>query len=107
MPSAERADAAARVHDFLRGMYPLKTAEHVAADIGGNADTIQSSIDRGTLPSGIYLGRMTCAYGPPFLCAWLGDRAPDWLDAAKREQEQKRLRAEIEALQTRLEKVSA
>lgn len=91
---AERTEKAERIIAFLRQRYPSKTADNVAADIGGSAETIQKMIDRCSTPSAITFGRMIITYGPSFLVA-VYPASPKWLsDAAQRE----RL-AELEATQ--------
>jgi len=101
---AERTEKAERIIGFLRRLYPTKTAENVAADIGGSPETIQKMMDRCSTPSTILFSRMIFAYGPAFLIA-VYPKAPKWLDDAHRrerlaalEAEQARIRAEIAEL---------
>lgn len=101
---AERTEKAERIIGFLRRLYPAKTAENVAADLGGSAETIQKMMDRCSTPSTVLFTRMILAYGPAFLIA-VYPKAPKWLDDAHRrerlaalEAEQARIRAEIAEL---------
>lgn len=102
MSVAERTSAADRVAAFLRRLHPIKTAENVAADTGLNADTVQKWLDRGSMPSAVGLIYLVGAYGPDFLSACMGDRAPEWLTAAGQDAELARLKAEREALDARI-----
>lgn len=101
---AERTEKAERIIAFLRRLYPMKTAENVAADIGGSAETVQKMMDRGSTPNVVTYGRMILAYGPDFLVA-VYPNAPKWLNDAHRaarlaalEAEQARIQAEIAEL---------
>ncbi len=103
---AERQAKAERIIAFLRQRYPSKTAENVAADIGGSAETIQKMIDRYSAPSAWTYGRLVCAYGPAFLCAAL-ESPPAWIVAAAHaerlaavEAEYARITAELASLKS-------
>lgn len=85
----------------MRRLHPAKTAECVAADLGIAPSTVAKWLERGTTPNGWAFPRFIAAYGPEFLCAVM-DHPPAWLDRAAREEEQRRLRAEIAALEARL-----
>lgn len=98
---AERTSAAERIIAFLRRLYPVKTAENVAADIGGSAETIQKMMDRMTTPNALTYGRLVCAYGPAFLCAAL-ESPPAWVSAAARDEQIRALRAEQERITKQL-----
>jgi ubiquinone biosynthesis protein UbiJ len=89
---------------FLRQRYPSKTPDHVAADTGVPAGTVQKWLDRGSAPSVAHYTRLWLAYGPEFLAATI-ERAPAWLDAAHRAEEAARLKAEIAAREARLAKL--
>lgn len=89
---------------FLRQRHPLKTPDHVAADTGVPAGTVQKWLDRGSAPSVAHYCRLWLAYGPEFLAATI-ERAPAWLDAAHRAEEATRLKAEIAAREARLAKL--
>lgn len=102
MSVTERTSAAQRVADFLHRLHPIKTAESVGADTGINAETIQKWFDRGSMPSAVCLIYLVGAYGPDFLAACMGDRAPEWLTAAGQDAELARLKAEREALDARI-----
>jgi len=93
-----------RVVAFIRRLHPVKTAEHVSADIGVAADTIRKWIEGVAKPSFVAFSKLILAYGPAFLIA-VYPQAPKWLDEAARrerlaalEEQQARIRAEIEAL---------
>jgi len=77
--SADRSDLATRVDAFLRAKYPSKTGEHVCADIGVPATTVQKWMERGSAPNALAIVKMISAYGPEFLAAVMGDSAPQWL----------------------------
>lgn len=103
---AERQAKAERIISFLRQRYPLKTADNVAADIGGSAETIQKMIDRASAPSAWTYGRLVCAYGPAFLCAALAN-PPAWIVTAAHaerlasvEAEYARITAELASLKS-------
>ena len=89
---------------FLRHRHPLKTPDHVAAESGVPAGTVQKWLDRGSAPSVAHYCRLWLAYGPEFLAATI-ERAPAWLDAAHRAEEATRLKAEIAAREARLAKL--
>ncbi len=97
----EREEKAERIIGFLRRMYPTKTADNVAADIGGSAVTIQKMIDRRSTPNVVTYGRMLMAYGPAFLVA-VYPNAPKWLDEAHRREQQAALRAEQQRIEAQL-----
>ena len=101
---AERIEKAERIIAFLWQRYPVKTAENVAADIGGTAESLQKMIDRVSTPNVLTFGRMMFAYGPAFMVA-VYPNAPKWLDEAHRrerlaalEAEQARIAAELASL---------
>lgn len=91
---AERVAKAERIIAFLRQRYPVKTAENVAADIGGCAETLQKMIDRVSAPSAWTYGRLVCAYGPGFLCAALAS-PPAWIVAAAHAERLATVQAEL------------
>lgn len=103
---AHRTDVADRIVAFLRARYPAKTAENVAADIGGAPGTIQKLIDRGSAPSALLFTRLVCAYGASFLRAAI-ETPPDWVVVAAREQELADLRAEQARIARKLEALGA
>ena len=96
--AAERVAQAERIIEFLRHRYPQKTADNVAADIGGSAETIQKMIDRVSSPSALLFTRLILAYGAPFLRAAVG-AAPDWIAA----EAQKQRIAELEARRAQID----
>ncbi|KAA2237705.1 hypothetical protein [Salinarimonas soli] len=101
LDDAGRTVVAERINAFLRQLYPLKTAEAVAADTGISANTVAKWLERGSAPSTWATFRLIGAYGPEFACAVMAN-PPAWLDRAAREEEQRRLRTEIAALEARL-----
>lgn len=98
MSVAERTSAAERVAAYLRRLHPAKTAENVACDTGLNAETIQKWLDRGSMPSAVGLIYLVGAYGPEFLAACMGDRAPAWLDQTVQDAALARIDADLAAL---------
>lgn len=103
---AERTTVQERTNAFLRRLYPVKTAENVAADTGISANTIGKWLDRGSAPTSWAFLRLLAAYGPELARAVMTD-PPEWLDRAAREEERRRLAAQIAALQARLDGVPA
>lgn len=99
---AARTEAAGRIGDFLRALYPSKTAENVSADTGLGADGVQKLLDRGSVPSGLAIAALTLAYGPDFLAALMGERAPAWLTRAGQEAEIARLEAQRAQIDRRM-----
>lgn len=97
------ADVGTRVIDFLRGLHPTKTADCVFADTGIAAATVAKWLERASVPGGIAIIRLTAVYGPEFLNAIMHS-PPAWLDAAARAEEQRKVRAQIAALQARLDR---
>ena len=87
---------------FIRSRYPSKTAENVAADIGGSAETIQKMMDRCSTPNVTTFGRMILAYGPAFLVA-VYPNCPQWLDEAHRRERLAALKAEQIRIQEQLD----
>jgi hypothetical protein len=97
----DRTFVADRAIEFLRRLYPSKTADNVAADIGASPDTIAKMIERGTTPNAATFCRLIFAYGPAFLAA-VYPRAPAWLDDARRRELQAELRAEQQRITEQL-----
>jgi transcriptional regulator with XRE-family HTH domain len=91
-----------RIIAFLRHVHPVKTVENVAADAGIPGGTVAKWLERGSAPNAAAIFKLLQAYGAPFACAAM-ESPPAWLSAAAREDEKRRLRAEIAALQARLE----
>lgn len=89
--------------EFIRALYPAKTAENVASDTGISAETVKKWLDGTVRPSWDGLSCLIFAYGFPFLVA-VFPRRPLWLsDAYQRAQ-----LAELEAEQARIQsKISA
>lgn len=97
----ERTVVRERITGFLRQVHPGKTAENVSVDTGISANTISKWLERGSAPTSWAFLRLLSAYGPELACAVMDD-PPSWLSKAAREEEQRRLRAEINALEQRL-----
>lgn len=97
------SDVGSRVIDFLRKRYPQKTAEHVSADTGIASATISKWIERASVPGGIAIIVLTASYGPEFLNTIMHS-PPAWLDEAARSEEQRKIKAEIAALQAKLDR---
>ena len=91
-----------RTTDFLKGLYPVKTADNVAADTGISPNTITKWLDRGSAPTSWAFLRLLEAYGPDLACAVM-TAPPAWLDRAAREQRRERLEAQIASLQSQLD----
>lgn len=81
-----------RALEFLRGLYPAKTADNVSYDTGIPADTVRKWLEGVAKPSFAGLSRLIFAYGPAFLVA-VYPKAPQWLDEARRREQQAALRA--------------
>ena len=103
---ASQTVVAERIIAFLRQRHPYKTADNVSAETGVPAGTVQKWIDRGSAPSAFAVFRLLGAYGPEFASA-VYINAPAWLDRAVREERAAVLRAEIAALEAKLETVKA
>jgi hypothetical protein len=91
----------ARVAAFLRGRFPVKTAECVAAETGVAAETVRQWLKGVARPGFPHLLALIGAYGPEFLSAMFPN-APRWLEAARRAERQRELEAELAALAARL-----
>lgn len=98
LSGADRTEKAELIIAFLRRLYPTKTADNVAADLGCSPETIQKMMDRVSTPNVLTFGRMILAYGPAFMVA-VYPNAPKWLDDAHRRE---RLAA-LEAAQARIQ----
>lgn len=97
----DRTFVADHAIEFLRRIYPTKTADNVAADISVSPDTISKMIERGATPSAATFCRLIFAYGPAFLAA-VYPKAPQWLDEANRREMQANLRAEQQRISDQL-----
>lgn len=98
----DRTAVQGRTTEFLRSLYPVKTAENVAADTGISANTIAKWLDRGSAPASWAFIRLLEAYGPELACAVMA-APPIWLDRAASEQRRERLQAQIASLQSQLD----
>ena len=90
----------ARVAVFLRRLHPAKTAERVADDTGVPAETVRQWLKGAATPGFGRLFALIDAYGPEFLVA-VFPRAPRWLDAAWRAEEQRDLEDQMTAMRAR------
>ena len=96
-----------RVCAFLRKLHPARTADNVAADLHAwriKAATVAKMLERETTPGTLMWCALIDAYGPNFLAAALPKQLA-WLDEAAQAQERAAIRAQIEALETRLERL--
>ncbi|MCC0809419.1 hypothetical protein FPV16_25015 [Methylobacterium sp. W2] len=98
----DRTAVQERTTDFLRTLYPQKTADNVAADTGIAANTIAKWLDRGSAPTSWAFLRLLEAYGAEFACAVMA-KPPAWLDRAARDQRNDRLQAQIAKLQSQID----
>ena len=92
-----------RVTSYLRRLYPNKPVDNVAADLGIAPDTVRKWFARENTPNGPTVVWMILYYGPEILAA-ITKKPPDWLDSAVQARKQAAIRAQIQALQDRLEK---
>lgn len=92
--------------DFLRGLYPSKTADNVAYDTGIPADTVRKWLERAAKPSWVAFSRLIFVYGPAFMVA-VYPNAPKWLDEAHRREQQAALRAEQQRIADQLAALKA
>jgi len=86
---------------FVRRLYPVKTADCVAADTGVPAQTVRRWLEGVAKPSWTAFSRLIFAYGPAFLVA-VYPNAPRWLDEAHRREQQAALRAEQQRIAEQL-----
>ena len=91
-----------RVALFLRRVYPRKTADEVSAITGISVKTVATWLDGTSCPGGVAFARLTAVYGPDFLRAVLPN-CPRWLDDAQKAERQRRIDAEIAALEAERE----
>ncbi|WP_157064306.1 hypothetical protein [Methylobacterium tarhaniae] len=78
---------AERACQFLRDLYPAKTAMYVSADIGVAVGTVRKWLDQGHCPSGPAYDAMIATYGAGFLCAIRPDEAGWWHRVARAERQ--------------------
>lgn len=88
-----------RVASFLRLRHRSKTADTVAALTGCSRAQVCKWLELSSAPSLPAMIQLTHAYGPAFLAAVMGDRAPEWLGDAHRAER----RRELEAQQAQVE----
>jgi hypothetical protein len=82
---------------FIRALYPIKTADCVAADTGLPVQTVRRWLEGVAKPSFIGFSRLILAYGPAFLAA-VFPRQPAWLTDAYQRERLAELEAEQEAI---------
>ena len=87
-----------RAVEFIRKLYPNKTADCVSADTGVPSQTVRRWLEGVAKPSWTAFSRLIFAYGPAFLIA-VYPKAPKWLDDAHLRE---RLAA-LEAAQARIQ----
>lgn len=98
-------DVGSRVALFLRRRHPTKTVDHVAADLaawGVGAAAISKWLERSSAPGAKAWVALIGCYGPEFLAAVMPS-SPRWLDEAYRAETQRRIEAEIAALEAQRE----
>lgn len=78
----------------LRARHPEKTAVHVAAETGLPHDSVRKWLSGESVPGGKALLALICAYGPDLMHAMIRG-APEWLDAAARDEQHRTLEREI------------
>ena len=61
-----REEASERMFAFLRKVYPNKTLEHVASDLGISVETVAKWRSRKSLPGFLTAFQMSLIYGPEF-----------------------------------------
>lgn len=101
MSAIRPTDVGERTCRFLRGMYPARTADCVAADLhtwGVKASTVSKMLERMSAPGALLWSALICVYGPDFLSAVLPSK-PRWLDDAHRAEKQREIDAKIAALE--------
>ncbi|MCV0429284.1 MAG: hypothetical protein K5905_27865 [Roseibium sp.] len=93
-----------RLAAFFRDLYPTGTAAQVASDLSVSLRTAEGWL--GSNPSApraaVILTAIT-VYGPAFLVTLLPD-TPDWLSEAAQNEEEARVRAQIDRLKARLKR---
>lgn len=88
-----------RAAQYLRDLYPAKTAEHVAADTGLSANTVAKWLAGVSYPNGRATIALISTYGAEFLAAVMPERV-EWISRAALDAEHNRLadkRRHIEA----------
>ena len=96
-------DCADRVVAFLVARHPEKAAEAIEAETGIAASTARKWLAGSSRPSFVACLTLIQVYGPEFLAAVL-DRPPVWISRAASAADAERTRAQIAALQRRLDR---
>ena len=96
-----------RIEKFLRTRHPAKTADNVSADTGCSRAQVLKWLERSSVPNGVALLRLMSAYGPEFLSAVMGERAPRWLDDAWRAERIRDLAARQAGIEDELRAIDA
>lgn len=106
--SRRQLSAGERTTAFLRSLHPEKTAANVAADTRGriSAKTVEKMLERQSAPSLANSIILFEVYGPEYMCALMGDRAPEWLSAAGRAAARTRVDVRIAELKALREELS-
>lgn len=96
-------DCADRVVAFLVARHPVKTAEAIEAETGVAASTARKWLSGSSRPSFVACLALIRVYGPEFLASVMAD-PPSWVSKAASAADAERTRAQIEALQRRLDR---
>ena len=86
---------------FWRGLYPVKTAQCIAAALHAPPRTVEKWLDGTSVISMRWYLRALIIWGPDFLLASF-DEPPAWVDRAAALQERQRLEQELAQIETRL-----
>jgi hypothetical protein len=97
--------AADRAMAFLRRRYPIRTADHIAADAGTTSDAARKWLAGVSSPGFSASIRLVAVHGPPLL-ETMFDEPPPWLSAAAAATEATELLATIEAARRRLAEIA-
>jgi molybdopterin converting factor small subunit len=89
----DRTEIAGRIVAYLREIYPTKTAEHVAADVGVTVYAVEKWLSRESAPSLSAFGIMSMIYGPEFVSRAFPKMS--WLDPVVRAEKVRKLNSEI------------
>ena len=96
-----------RVHAFLNGIHPVRTADNVTADLASwriSGNTVRNMLERRTAPGAILWCALIDAYGPEFLAAAHPARL-GWLDEAARAQRKATLETRMADLKSEMKRL--
>lgn len=96
-------DCADRVVAFLTARHPIKAAEAIEAETGIAASTARKWLSGSSRPSFVACLTLIQVYGPEFLAAIM-PCPPVWISRAASAADAERTRAQIDALQRRLDR---